>query len=82
MPYVEPAVRRNLDPHVAALTRVGVGASEIAYITTKLCLGTKPRSWIHFALLIGMLVCVALELYRRRIAPYEDTKIAQNGDVF
>jgi hypothetical protein len=31
--------------------------------------------------LIGMLECCKLELYRRKVAPYEDEKIKENGDV-
>ncbi len=31
---------------------------------------------------IGVLECVKQELYRRVIAPYEDTKILENGDVY
>lgn len=31
--------------------------------------------------LIGALECCKLELYRRYIAPYEDEKIKENGDV-
>ena len=31
---------------------------------------------------IGALECAKLELYRRVAAPYEDTKIAENGDVY
>lgn len=31
---------------------------------------------------IGALECAKLELYRRIAAPYEDTKIAENGDVY
>ena len=31
---------------------------------------------------IGALECAKLELYRRVIAPYEDKKIKENGDVF
>lgn len=31
--------------------------------------------------LIGALECCKLELYRRHIAPYEDKKIIENGDV-
>lgn len=31
--------------------------------------------------LIGALECCKLELYRRYIAPYEDEKILENGDV-
>lgn len=31
---------------------------------------------------IGVLECLKLELYRRAVAPYEDSKIEENGDVF
>lgn len=32
--------------------------------------------------IIGALECCKLELYRRVLAPYEDIKIKQNGDVY
>jgi hypothetical protein len=31
---------------------------------------------------VGVLECCKLELYRRLAAPYEDTKIKENGDVY
>jgi hypothetical protein len=31
--------------------------------------------------IVGMLDCAKMEFYRRNTAPYEDTKIVQNGDV-
>lgn len=31
---------------------------------------------------VGVLECVKLEMYRRVAAPYEDTKIIENGDVY
>ena len=31
--------------------------------------------------LIGALECAKLELYRKRVAPYEEEKIAENGEV-
>ena len=31
---------------------------------------------------VGALECAKLELYRRVILPYEDTKIKENGDVY
>jgi hypothetical protein len=31
---------------------------------------------------IGAIDCAKLELYRRVAAPYEDEKIAENGDVY
>jgi len=30
---------------------------------------------------IGMLECCKMELYRRDVAPYEDEKVKENGDV-
>lgn len=32
--------------------------------------------------LMGVLECAKLELYRRLVAPYEDKKIDENGDVY
>jgi len=32
--------------------------------------------------LIGVLENIKLELYRRKIIPYEDIKIKENGDVY
>ena len=31
--------------------------------------------------IVGAMECCKLELYRRLVAPYEDKKILQNGDV-
>lgn len=31
---------------------------------------------------LGVLRCCQLELYRRMVAPYEDKKIQENGDVY
>jgi len=31
--------------------------------------------------IIGMLECVKQEFYRRQVAPYEDFKITENGDI-
>lgn len=32
--------------------------------------------------IMGVLSCIQMELYRRMIAPYEDKKIKENGDVY
>lgn len=31
--------------------------------------------------LVGVLECVKQEFYRRKLAPYEDGKIVENGDI-
>ena len=49
---------------------------------------TFIRGWLDMALdysrinmMIGVLECVKLELYRRVVSGYEDEKIKQNGDI-
>ena len=41
----------------------------------------KGRNYFFFAWLIGTLICGVFEIYRRLIAPYEDKKITENGDI-
>jgi hypothetical protein len=42
--------------------------------------GKWKRYW-KFAMWVGTMMCCILEVYRRIIAPYEDVKIQENGDV-
>jgi len=54
------------------------------YLITKLVrlfLGSQPN-YEKFNAAIGVLECAKLELYRRMVAPYEDTKMRENGDVY
>ena len=53
------------------------------YIITKVCiwwLGDNPN-YEKYNAAIGVLECAKLELYRRKVSPYEDEKIKENGDV-
>jgi hypothetical protein len=38
--------------------------------------------YAHLNEVFGAIDCAKLELYRRVAAPYEDEKIAENGDVY
>ena len=38
------------------------------------------RYWI-LALIVGTLICCVFEIYRRIVAPYEQSVIEKNGDV-
>ena len=38
--------------------------------------------YAHVNEVVGAMECAKLELYRRIAAPYEDTKIAESGDVY
>ena len=42
----------------------------------------KGVSYATFNSIIGALECAKLEFYRRAIAPYEEMKIKENGDVY
>ena len=41
----------------------------------------KGESYSNYAECIAALECAKIELYRRKIAPYEDKKIEENGDI-
>jgi hypothetical protein len=81
MPYVKAEQRQRLD--------AGQGpadAGELNYAITRIIddyLGRKGGvRYAHLNEVVGALECVKLELYRRVAAPYEDAKIAENGDVY
>lgn len=42
----------------------------------------RGRTYANFNEVMGVLECVKLELYRRKIADYEDEKKTVNGDVY
>jgi len=81
MPYVDAAARQRLDAGASPET-----AGELNYSITKLVDAYLNRSgsprYADFNEAIGVLECAKLELYRRLVAPYEDTKIEQHGDVY
>jgi len=78
MPYIDP--KRRIDAEV--LPR---DAGELNFKFTKVILryiDFKGESYQTYNDIIGVLEGAKLELYRRKIAPYEDTKIKENGDVY
>ena len=80
MPYIEQLRRQELESGEGAPGNAG----ELNYLVTRLVLGflgDQPR-YADFNNAIGALECAKLELYRRMTAPYEDQKIAENGDVY
>ena len=57
------------------------------YIITRLCDYwsrdfSGEANYEKYNAVIGALECVKQELYRRQIAPYEDKKCEENGDVY
>ncbi len=83
MPYIKQAERPALDPLVEAMGRAIVTPGQFAYVVYAWFKRHVSRNFFSFALYVGALVLVLLEIYRRIIAGYEDEKIAapENGDV-
>lgn len=79
MPYIHPAIRIDIDNGCPPET-----AGELNYLITSLVLRYIGPSISYGRIndAIGVLECAKLEMYRRLAAPYEDDKIAENGDVY
>jgi len=53
----------------------------IIFKTVRVWIYHNKVSYFSFATIVGTIVCCVLEIYRRLVAPYENSKIKQNGDV-
>lgn len=81
MPYVLPIKRPDLDRVVDLMTQIGVKADgDLNYILFKYA-RRIPHSYNSLKNYRGELRETADEIGRRILAPYEDDKIEQNGDV-
>lgn len=81
MPYIDPS-RRNEFIDVVNATPETPG--ELCYLVYRLMLNFvqfNKQNYQAISEAIGALEGAKLEFYRRIVAPYEDKKRAQNGDV-
>jgi hypothetical protein len=82
MPYIRNDLRDNIGLKTDHLDPTGPG--DLNYLFTKVAhnyIENKGKSYQVFNDIIGALENCKMELYRRKIAPYEDIKIEENGDV-
>lgn len=87
MPYIvpekRPAIDEAVDSLVAVLKAQGNIAGDLNYAITTLMLKTiEKKSYDNYQNKLGTLFCAGLEFYRREVAPYEDKKAEDNGDVY
>ncbi len=81
MPYIKSKSRID----IASGFKVPATAGELNYVFTKAIINYlefKGKSYQTFNDVIGALEGAKLEVYRRVIAPYEDKKAEENGDVY
>lgn len=91
MPYISQDRRVDIDHFSRAVPKT---VGELNYAITLMCLRYVRRDDIETQSaasqvtyqavndVLGALEGAKLEFYRRLAAPYEDTKIVQNGDVY
>jgi hypothetical protein len=81
MPYIKPEAREALERYPLSIADAG----ELNYMITRTIntyLRGRDVRYTRYNDVIGALECAKLEIYRRLIAPYEDAKQLENGDVY
>lgn len=85
MPYIPEADKSRLDPDFGTDRSEPITVGELTYLVTKVCVDyaeQRGESFATFGQVIAALECSKLEFYRRALAPYEDIKCGENGDVY
>ncbi len=84
MPYIK-AVDRGVFDEITDSLPAFKSPGDLNYFLTRLAMayiaGKGGISYTNCNEAIGVLECVKQELYRRVVAPYEDQKALENGDV-
>lgn len=81
MPYIDKWGRRAVD-HGELPVTAGELNYKISTLVDQYISGHGGVNYGNINAVLGVLTAVQLELYRRLAAPYEDKKMAENGDVF
>jgi hypothetical protein len=89
MPYIEPRLREGLDYAVDELADTIADQSvytskdgQFNYAVSKLLQHVfGPPSYYEYSRAMGVLESIKQEFYRTVVAPYEDVKRKENGDV-
>ena len=90
MPYIVQEHRAIYDKTLAKLLddlllKGDLALGDVNYIITRIVDYVFTHSGTNYSVgkdVLGTLEAVKLEFYRRRLAPYEDKKRDENGDVF
>ena len=90
MPYINKDVRSIFEPELDQIGRVLrqekdplKRSGQVTFVITELLLAAYPeKQYALMALVDGILGTASKEYYRRRTAPYEDLKIAENGEIY
>ena len=84
MPYITPERRAAFDDLLEKMAPEVQSEGELNYCIYKLATLVVDRigeSYSNLSMCSSAMEHAKLEWYRRRLAPYEDVKIAENGDI-
>jgi hypothetical protein len=95
MPYIKQTDRATLDAKIDELISaigdvndpqvVAAAAGKLNYVFTRMLkhfyVSPGPCSYSTLNTAAGILTCCQVEFQRQFVAPYEDTKMAENGPV-
>jgi hypothetical protein len=88
LPYIEQSERDKYGKCIQDILRILKSQpmedvdGELDYIITSLLKGLYEPKYFNYNRAIGVLETTKQEFYRRAVAPYEDEKIKEAGDVF
>jgi len=86
MPYIKKTDRKKFETILSYVKNFQLvkNVGDLNYLITSICkiyLEQVGERYVNHNAIIGVLECAKQEWYRRRTVPYEDKKIAENGDV-
>lgn len=89
MPYISPESKKLYAEDLAKLKATidfyDITPGQLNYLMTSLCkmyIDRKGINYTHLNDVLGVFDGAGKEFYRRVVAPYEDKKIEENGDVY
>jgi hypothetical protein len=84
MPYIKADRRPDFDEHIEKLAEEVENEGELNYVIYKLAARIIDRmgeNYSNLSMCSSAMEHAKLEWYRKRLAPYEDVKIRENGDI-
>lgn len=85
MPYIPEEKREFIAPWMRNAIEQIESEGELNFAITKLIVEWTKKRKLRYATVnevVGVLICAALEYYRRVGVPYEILKMIANGDVY
>ncbi len=82
MPYIDEQSKADLGLAYGKIKTVGDLTYGLTRMANAFARGQGQLRFVTIALVMGAFFCAALEFYRRIAVPYENAKLAENGDVY